>query len=319
MTTPYEQLDRWVDAHFAEEVRFLQALVQVPTDTPPGRNAPHAERTAELLAEFGLDAEAPPGAGRRGRGLRARLADQPDRAAPPRRRPDDRPQRARRRRAARRRLDPRPVRRRGRRRQAVRPRLGGQQERLRDLHLRAARARGAEAAAEGRGRAALHLRRGVRRRARPRLAAPPRPDQARPAARGRLQLPGRHRAQRLPADGSDGARQDGARGDPEHRHRRAAGRGRDPERAVCAEHAVPAGHVEGRGHHAPVPQRRPHRGRHQHQRRPGQGRLQARPPDDPGGRPGRGRGRRSARSSPRPRPRSRASRSTSSGCCSPTR
>jgi len=60
MTTPYEQLDRWVDAHFAEEVRFLQALVQVPTDTPPGRNAPHAERTAELLAEFGLLAEAHP-------------------------------------------------------------------------------------------------------------------------------------------------------------------------------------------------------------------------------------------------------------------
>ena len=57
MTTPYEQLDRWVDAHFAEEVRFLQALVQVPTDTPPGRNAPHAERTAELLTEFGFDVE----------------------------------------------------------------------------------------------------------------------------------------------------------------------------------------------------------------------------------------------------------------------
>ncbi len=35
---------------------------------------------------------------------------------------------------------------------------------------------GAEPAAEGRGRAALHLRRGVRRRARTRLAAPPRPD-----------------------------------------------------------------------------------------------------------------------------------------------
>jgi acetylornithine deacetylase/succinyl-diaminopimelate desuccinylase family protein len=57
MTTPYEQLDQWVDAHFAEEVRFLQALVQVPTDTPPGRNAPHAERTAELLAAFGYEAE----------------------------------------------------------------------------------------------------------------------------------------------------------------------------------------------------------------------------------------------------------------------
>ena len=60
MTTPYEQLDQWVDAHFAEEVRFLQALVQVPTDTPPGRNAPHAERTAELLAAFGYEAERHP-------------------------------------------------------------------------------------------------------------------------------------------------------------------------------------------------------------------------------------------------------------------
>lgn len=53
----YEQLDAWVDAHFDEEVRFLQALVQVPTDTPPGDNAPHAERTAELLAGMGLVAE----------------------------------------------------------------------------------------------------------------------------------------------------------------------------------------------------------------------------------------------------------------------
>jgi acetylornithine deacetylase/succinyl-diaminopimelate desuccinylase-like protein len=38
-------------------VRFLQELVQVPTDTPPGNNAPHAERTAELLAGFGFAAE----------------------------------------------------------------------------------------------------------------------------------------------------------------------------------------------------------------------------------------------------------------------
>ncbi len=53
----YEQIDAWVDAHFDEEVRFLQALVQVPTDTPPGNNAPHAERTAELLAAMGLQAE----------------------------------------------------------------------------------------------------------------------------------------------------------------------------------------------------------------------------------------------------------------------
>ena len=53
----FAQLDAWIDAHFDDEVRFLQALVQVPTDTPPGNNAPHAERTAELLAGFGFDAE----------------------------------------------------------------------------------------------------------------------------------------------------------------------------------------------------------------------------------------------------------------------
>jgi succinyl-diaminopimelate desuccinylase len=50
----YDQLDAWVDAHFDEEVRFLQALVRVPTDTPPGNNTPHAERAAELLDAMGL-------------------------------------------------------------------------------------------------------------------------------------------------------------------------------------------------------------------------------------------------------------------------
>jgi succinyl-diaminopimelate desuccinylase len=53
----YDQLDAWIDAHFDEQVRFLQALIQVPTDTPPGNNAPHAERTAELLQGFGFEAE----------------------------------------------------------------------------------------------------------------------------------------------------------------------------------------------------------------------------------------------------------------------
>jgi succinyl-diaminopimelate desuccinylase len=56
----YQDLDRWIDEHFAEEVRFLQALVQVPTDTPPGNNAPHAERTAELLLGFDFEAERHP-------------------------------------------------------------------------------------------------------------------------------------------------------------------------------------------------------------------------------------------------------------------
>ncbi len=58
--TDYARLDAWIDAHFDEEVRFLQELVRVPTDTPPGNNAPHAERTAELLRGYGLEAEAHP-------------------------------------------------------------------------------------------------------------------------------------------------------------------------------------------------------------------------------------------------------------------
>ena len=59
MTTDH-QLDLWVDAHFDDEVRFLQELVRVPTDTPPGNNAPHAERTAELLMGMGLNTEKHP-------------------------------------------------------------------------------------------------------------------------------------------------------------------------------------------------------------------------------------------------------------------
>jgi len=58
--SPYAQLDDWIDRHFDEEVAFLQALVRVPTDTPPGNNAPHAERTAELLAPMGFAAERHP-------------------------------------------------------------------------------------------------------------------------------------------------------------------------------------------------------------------------------------------------------------------
>ena len=56
----YPQLDAWIDSHFDEQVRFLQALIQVPTDTPPGNNAPHAERAAELLQAMGLLAEKHP-------------------------------------------------------------------------------------------------------------------------------------------------------------------------------------------------------------------------------------------------------------------
>ena len=55
--TDYEKIDSWIDLHFDEQVAFLQALIRVPTDTPPGNNAPHAERTAELLLAMGMDAE----------------------------------------------------------------------------------------------------------------------------------------------------------------------------------------------------------------------------------------------------------------------
>lgn len=56
----YAALDGWIDRHFDEQVGFLQALVRIPTDTPPGNNAPHAERTAELLQAFGLEVERHP-------------------------------------------------------------------------------------------------------------------------------------------------------------------------------------------------------------------------------------------------------------------
>ncbi len=55
--TIHTQLDQWIDAHFEEQVQFLQQLIRVPTDTPPGNNTPHALRTAELLAEMGMPAE----------------------------------------------------------------------------------------------------------------------------------------------------------------------------------------------------------------------------------------------------------------------
>lgn len=46
-----------VDAAFDEQVAFLRELVRVPTDTPPGDNAHHAERTAKLLSVMGFTVE----------------------------------------------------------------------------------------------------------------------------------------------------------------------------------------------------------------------------------------------------------------------
>ncbi len=50
-------LDTHVGRNFDDQVRFLQQLVRIPTDTPPGNNAPHAERTAELLTALGFEVE----------------------------------------------------------------------------------------------------------------------------------------------------------------------------------------------------------------------------------------------------------------------
>jgi acetylornithine deacetylase/succinyl-diaminopimelate desuccinylase-like protein len=50
-------IDAAVDARFADEVAFLREMVRVPTDTPPGDNARHAQRTAALLEAMGYGVE----------------------------------------------------------------------------------------------------------------------------------------------------------------------------------------------------------------------------------------------------------------------
>jgi acetylornithine deacetylase/succinyl-diaminopimelate desuccinylase family protein len=57
-TTDYNRLDQWIDAHFDEQVSFLQSVLSVPTDTPPGNNTPHALHTAELLKKYDMQAQA---------------------------------------------------------------------------------------------------------------------------------------------------------------------------------------------------------------------------------------------------------------------
>ena len=54
------QLTGWIDAHFDEEVAFLQQVIRIPTDTPPGNNAPHADAVADMVEAFGWSAEKHP-------------------------------------------------------------------------------------------------------------------------------------------------------------------------------------------------------------------------------------------------------------------
>lgn len=58
--SPRARLTAWVDAHFDEEVAFLADLVRIPTDTPPGDNAPHAAAVAEWIEKRGWEVERHP-------------------------------------------------------------------------------------------------------------------------------------------------------------------------------------------------------------------------------------------------------------------
>lgn len=54
------RLSHHVDAHAAQAVAFLQALVRVPSDNPPGDCAPHAAAAKRLLEGLGFTVEAHP-------------------------------------------------------------------------------------------------------------------------------------------------------------------------------------------------------------------------------------------------------------------
>ena len=57
---PYEDIGRWIDAHHPEQIEFLREIVKVPSDTPPGDNAPAAERAAALLTAMSFEVERHP-------------------------------------------------------------------------------------------------------------------------------------------------------------------------------------------------------------------------------------------------------------------
>ena len=52
-----QQLVQWIDDHFDEQVAFLRDVIRIPTDTPPGNNAPHADAVAHMVESYGWTAE----------------------------------------------------------------------------------------------------------------------------------------------------------------------------------------------------------------------------------------------------------------------
>lgn len=59
-STLQTKLSTWIDAHFDDEVAFLQDVIRIPTDTPPGNNAPHAEAIAAMLEKLDWPVEQHP-------------------------------------------------------------------------------------------------------------------------------------------------------------------------------------------------------------------------------------------------------------------
>ena len=58
--SPYDDLGRFVDGHHTAQIEFLRQIVRVPSDTPPGDNAPAAEKAVELLTALGFEVERHP-------------------------------------------------------------------------------------------------------------------------------------------------------------------------------------------------------------------------------------------------------------------
>ena len=319
-----EELGRWIDAHHAEQVEFLRAIVRVPSDTPPGDNAPAAEKAAELLTALGFAVERHPVPADflRAYGMKS-VTNLIVRERFGSGGPVDRAQCARRRRAARRRLDEAAVRRRDRERPHVRARRRGVEIRHRDVHVRA---RGAARAWRKPARALngaveLHFTYDEEFGG---LAGPgflldrglTKPDYAIAASfsyavvtahNGCLQF-------EVTVHGKSG-------------HGAMPETGRDAFRAgvailnaIYAEaDALKAKKSRVAGHRPPDDDRRADQRRHQHQRRARPADVPARPPDDARGEPRRSRGARARADRDAPPRGTTASASRSGGCCSPTR
>jgi acetylornithine deacetylase/succinyl-diaminopimelate desuccinylase-like protein len=59
-TKAHEAIRRFLEENRADQTAFLAELIRNPADNPPGDCAPHAEMTARMLADRGLDAELHP-------------------------------------------------------------------------------------------------------------------------------------------------------------------------------------------------------------------------------------------------------------------